>query len=86
MSVLYLFTSKAPNIGVYHVSYPGEVKTEEEGLVVLRESFTFPLEQTVASLSSLEFRLHQPQRLPRGENGLPILRNLVNRHCMTPGE
>lgn len=44
---------------------------------LLCESFTLSLQQTVASLSSLELRLHDAQRLPSREDWLAILHLLL---------
>jgi len=48
-------------------------KAVGERAFVLGESFTLPLEQVVASLSSLELCFHQAKRLPCGKDGLAIL-------------
>lgn len=40
---------------------------------MLRQCLTFTLQKAMARLCTLEFGLHQAQRLPRREDGLPIL-------------
>lgn len=40
---------------------------------LLGKCLAFPLEQTMASLSSLELGLHDTERLPSREDGLTIL-------------
>lgn len=40
---------------------------------LLGQRLAFPLEQTMASLSSLELGLHDTERLPSREDGLTIL-------------
>lgn len=45
----------------------------EGELDLLGESFTLSLQQIMTSLSSLELRLHQPQRLTGWEDSFSIL-------------
>jgi len=47
---------------------------------VLGQGLALALEQIVASLGTLQFVLHQGQRLARGEDGLPRL-SVVSAFC-----
>jgi hypothetical protein len=49
---------------------------------LLRESFTFPLEQAVSRLGALELRLHDAQGLPCWEDGFTILPRMVSTNML----
>lgn len=50
------------------------MKSDYNSIVfLLGKCLTFPFEQTMASLSSLELGLHDTERLPSRKDGLTIL-------------